>query len=278
MIKDEYYTLSNGVKIPKIAFGTWQIVPGEDAYNSTIMALKAGYKHIDTALAYQNEESIGQAIKDFKIKREDLFITTKLPAQIKGYKETKEAFYTSLKNLGCSYIDLYLIHAPWPWDNIGQDCTEGNIESWKAMIELYNEGLIKAIGVSNFKPKDIIPLIEATGFIPHANQIRFFIGNTQNDVYEYCKKNNILIEAYSPLATGRLLENETLIEVANKYHVTPSKIALRYCLEKGTLPLPKSIHEARIKDNLNVDFNLDPKDIELLDKIHNSDLDKPLRS
>ena len=278
MIKDEFYVLSNGVKIPKIAFGTWQVKPGDEAYNSVSMALKLGYRHIDTALAYENEESVGKAIKDSNIKREDIFITTKLPAYIKGYKEAKEAFYESLKRLNLNYIDLYLIHAPWPWTNIGQDCKKENIESWKAMIELYNEGLIKAIGVSNFRPEDIKPLIDATGFVPHANQIRFFIGNTQNDVYDYCKDNNILVEAYSPLATGKVLENEVIVNMAKKYNVTPAKIAIRYCLEKNTLPLPKSTHEERIKANLEIDFKLEKEDILLLDKIHNKDLDRPLRS
>ncbi len=278
MIKDEFYVLSNGVKIPKIAFGTWQVKPGDEAYNSVSMALKLGYKHIDTALAYENEESVGKAIKDFKIKREDIFITTKLPSHIKGYEATKEAFKTSLKNLDCGYLDLYLIHAPWPWSNIGQDCTEGNIESWKAMIDLYNEGLIRAIGVSNFRPEHIKPLIEATGFVPHADQIRFFIGNTQEEVYNFCKENNILVEAYSPLATGNILNSPEIVKIAEKYNLTPAKIAIRYCLEKGTLPLPKSTHEERIKANLDIDFKLSKEDIEVLDKVHDKELDRQFRS
>ena len=278
MIKDECYVLSNGVKIPKIAFGTWQVKPGDEAYNSVSMALKLGYKHIDTALAYENEESVGKAIKDSKIKREELFITTKLPSHIKTYEGAKEAFMTSLKYLDCGYIDLYLIHAPWPWSNVGEDCTKGNIEAWKAMIDLYNEGLIKAIGVSNFRPEHIKPLIEATGFVPHADQIRFFIGNTQDEVYNYCKENNILVEAYSPLATGKVLNNPEIVKIAEKYNVTPAKIAIRYCLEKGTLPLPKSTHEERIKANLEIDFKLNKEDIKTLDKVHNPELDRPLRS
>ncbi len=278
MIKDEFYVLSNGVKIPKIAFGTWQVKPGDEAYNSVTMALKAGYTHIDTALAYENEESVGKAIKDSKIKREELFITTKLPSHIKTYEGVKEAFMTSLKYLDCGYIDLYLIHAPWPWSNVGEDCTKGNIEAWKAMIDLYNEGLIRAIGVSNFRPEHIKPLVEATGFVPHADQIRFFIGNTQDEVYNYCKENNILVEAYSPLATGNILSSPEIINIAEKYNVTPAKIAIRYCIEKGTLPLPKSTHEERIKANLEIDFKLKEEDIKILDKVHNPDLDRKFRS
>ena len=146
------------------------------------------------------------------------------------------------------------------------------------MIELYNEGLIKAIGVSNFRPEHIKPLIEATGFVPHANQIRFFIGNTQKEVYDYCKENNILIMAYSPLATGNVLNDPAILSIAEKYNVTPAKVAIRYCLEKGTLPLPKSTHEERIKANLEIDFELKKEDIEILDKVHNPNLDRPFRS
>ena len=277
MIKDEFYILNNGIKIPKIAFGTWQIAP-EDAYASTTLALKAGYRHIDTALAYGNEKEIGKAIKDFGIKREEIFVTTKLPAQIKGYNEALDAFNTSLTNLGLDYIDLYLIHAPWPWSNIGQDCTKENIESWKAMIKLYNDGKIRAIGVSNFRPENIKPLIDETGVVPMANQIRFFIGNTQKKVVDYCNENNILIEAYSPLATSKLLADDGVINMAKKYNVTPAALALRYCIEKNTLPLPKSTHEERIKANLNLDFKISEEDLEILDEFHNVDLDRPLRS
>lgn len=277
MIKNEFYTLSNGVKIPKVGLGTWQSSK-EDAYNATLMALKAGYRHIDTALVYENEDAVGKAIKDSKVKREEIFVVTKLPANIKGYDVAREAFATSLKNLGLDYIDLYLIHAPWPWTNVGSDCKDGNIASWKAMIELYNEGKIKAIGVSNFLPTDIEPLIKATGVKPMVNQIRFFLGNTQPKVYDYCMANGILVEAYSPLATGKMLDNPILVNIAKKYNKTPAKICLRYCLEKGTLPLPKSVHEERIIDNIDLDFEISKDDIKELEKIHDESLDRPLRS
>lgn len=278
MIRDEFYVLSNGINIPKIAFGTWQVKPGDEAYNSVLTALKLGYKHIDTALAYQNEESVGKAIKDSKIDRKELFITTKLPADIKGYNETIEAFNTSLKNLGLEYLDSYLIHAPWPWSNVGLDCKVKNVETWKAMIDLYNKGLIKSIGVSNFREEDIKPLVEATGFYPQVDQIRFFLGNTQEATYEYCKKHNILIMAYSPLATGNLLKDKILNEVAEKYNVTPAKICLRYCIQRGTLPLPKSTHEERIKANLDIDFEIKKEDMDKLNTIRNPELDRPYRS
>ena len=172
------FRLYNGVEIPETGFGTWQIKAGVEAYNSTISALEAGYRHIDTAYAYENEESVGKAVRDFGINREDVFITTKLPSHIKSYDGAMEYFDKSNKNLGLDYIDLYLIHAPWPWSNIGQECTEGNIEAWKAFIEIYRQKKARAIGVSNFLVKDMKAVSDATGVQPMVNQIRYFIGNT----------------------------------------------------------------------------------------------------
>ncbi len=277
MIKDEVFILSNGISIPKIGFGTWQASPS-DAYSSTLLALKNGYKHIDTAYAYHNEESIGKAIKDSGIKREELFITTKCPAEIKTYEGAKEHFYSSLKALGLDYIDLYLIHAPWPWTNVGQNCDKENIEVWKAFIDLYNEGLIKSIGVSNFSIHDIENIVSATNFVPHVNQIRYFIGNRQNELTSYCQKNNILIEAYSPLATGKIVQEPALLQIASKYKISVPQLCIRFCLENNTLPLPKSIHEERIKANIDLDFNISKEDMDILNSLVNEELKKPLRS
>lgn len=262
----EFYTLQNGVKIPKIAFGTWQIT-GDDAYTSTIFAIDAGYLHIDTALAYTNEQQIGKALKDKNVKRENIFITSKLPAEIKGYNETMEAFNKTITNLGIEYLDLYLIHAPWPWNEIGKDCTKENIESWKAMIELYNAGKIKAIGVSNFSENDINALIDATNFVPHVNQIYYHPGCRRYDIEAYCKEHNILVEAYSPFATGRIFKSTELQEIAKKYNVSVARLALRWCLARNTLPLPKSTHQDRIIDNLNLDFDISEEDLNLIDEV-----------
>lgn len=278
MIKDEVYELYNGVKIPKIGFGTWQTPDGDVCYEATLTALRAGYRHIDTALVYGNEESVGKAIRDSKIPREELFITTKCPAEIKTYEGAKKAFETSMNNLGLDYLDLYLIHAPWPWTNVGLDCTRGNVEVWKAFVELYNAKKIRAIGVSNFHPENIEPLIKETGVKPMVNQIRFFLGNTQPKIYDYCQKNNILVQAYSPLATGKMLDNDVLVFLAKKYNVSPAHICLRYCIDKKTNPLPKSVHEDRIIDNLNLDFEISAEDMKTLDSIHDATLDRPLRS
>ena len=278
MIKETFFELYNGVKIPAVGFGTWQVKDGSEAYCSTLMALEAGYRHIDTAHAYGNEESVGKAIKDSGIKREDVFVTTKLPSHIKTYDGAKEHFAESLASLGLEYLDLYLIHAPWPWSNIGEECTEGNIEAWRAMVELYNEGKVRAIGVSNFAVKDITPLIDATGVKPMVNQIRYFIGNRQDAITDYCQANGILVEAYSPLATGEIVANEKLAPIAAKYGVTIPQLCIRYCLEKNTLPLPKSVHKERIEANIDLDFHIEKEDIEYLDSIGRIGAVKALRS
>ena len=278
MIKNEFFTLNNGVKIPAIGFGTWQVAEGEEGYNSCLWALRAGYRHIDTAFAYGNEPSVARAIADSGISREDIFITTKLPADIKTYDGAKAHFEASLKNLDTYYIDLYLIHAPWPWSDVGSECAEGNIAAWRAMIDLYNKGVVRAIGVSNFHVKDIKAIVEATGFVPAVNQIRYFIGNTQNEITEYCQANGILVEAYSPLATGALVEHGELVEMAKKYGVTIPKLCIRFCIENGTLPLPKSVNEERIKSNLDVDFNISKEDMEYLNSLYHIGPTRPYRS
>lgn len=278
MIKEETFKLYNGVEIPSVGFGTWQIPNGEVAYNSTLAALKAGYRHIDTAYDYRNEESIGRAIKDSGLKREELFITSKLPSHIKTYEGALEYFDRSMKALDIEYMDLYLIHAPWPWSAVGTDCKEGNIAAWKAMIKLYEEKRIRAIGVSNFLESDIKPLLESTNFKPMVNQIRYFVGNTQEKLTQYCQDNDILVEAYSPLATGELVEKEEFKQIAEKYHVSIAQICIRYCLQKGTLPLPKAVTPSHIVDNIALDFVIDDKDMEYLDSLEKIGSTRPLRS
>lgn len=267
MILNENFILYHGINIPKVGFGTWQIEEGEEAYQSTLFALKAGYRHIDTAAAYGNEKSVGQAIKDSGIPREEIFVTTKLQSHIKGYYSTLVEFERSLDKLGLKYIDLYLIHAPWPWAFIGVDNTQGNIDSWKAMIELHQQGKIKSIGVSNFEIKDLQAIIDATSFIPHVNQIPFWIGRPQTELRAFCATQHILVEAYSPLATGRIFKLDVLHTLAEKYKVTPAQIAIRYTLDMGTLPLPKSTNQNRIIENVQLDFTLTKDDLSLLSSI-----------
>lgn len=266
MILNETYTLANGVKIPKIGLGTWQIPDGEDTYNSVMFALKNGYKHIDTAKAYGNEASVGRAIKDFGIAREEIFVTTKLPAECKGYDVAKKCFEESLSDLGLDYIDLYLIHAPWPWDKIGMDCTEGNIESWKALEEIYQSKKARAIGISNFNPEHIQPLLDNCSIVPMVDQICYHIGNRQEHIVAKCKEHNIQLMAYSPLATGGLVNDEYIAKIAEKYNATIPQICVRYCIQKGAIAIPKSTKEERIISNVQVDFVISDEDMEYLDR------------
>lgn len=277
MVLNENFVLYNGVEIPKIGFGTWQAKDGNEAYQSVKWALEAGYRHIDTAYVYENEQSVAKAIADYGIPRNEIFITTKLPADIKTYDGAVEYFNRSLQNLNTDYIDLFLIHAPWPWSEVGKDCTEGNIAAWRALIDLYNAKKVRAIGVSNFHVKDMVAITEATGVKPMVNQIRFFIGNTQEEITQYCQKNNILVEAYSPLATGEIVNSERLIAMATKYNTTVPKICIRYCIQRDTLPLPKSVHEERIYQNKDVDFVIDEEDMKYLNGLYHIASTRPFR-
>lgn len=266
MILQETYTLVNGIKVPKIGLGTWQIPNGEETYNSVMWALKNGYRHIDTAMAYGNEESVGKAIRESGIKREEIFVTTKLPAEHKGYDITKECFEKSMKALDVGYIDLYLIHAPWPWDRMGKDCTDGNIECWKAFEEIYDSGKVRAIGVSNFGPEHLTPIFDMCKVAPMVNQVSFHIGNRQEETAAFCKEKNIQLMAYSPLATGRIVGDEGIRMMAEKYGATPAQICIRYCLQKNAIVIPKSTKEERIISNAQVDFVISEDDMKILDE------------
>lgn len=264
-ILNQSYTLSNKVTIPKIGLGTWQVGNGDEAYNSVSLALKNGYRHIDTAQGYQNEESVGKAIIDSKIPREDIFVTSKLDASIKDKETAVKAIEESLKKLG--YIDLFLIHAPWPWSAMGSDCKEGNVEVYKVMEEYYNKGFFRSIGVSNFNPDDIQNILDNCDITPHANQIGYFIGLDQSETIEFCKKHDIFIEAYSPLGIGYLLANKDIQNIAKKYNKTTAQICIRYLLQKEVAPLPKTTKEHRMIENSDVDFVINNEDMAYLDTI-----------
>ena len=267
MVLNETFKLKNGIEVPKLGLGTWQIPDGDDTYNSVKWALRAGYRHIDTAMAYGNETSVGKAIKDSGIPREEIFVTTKLPAEKKGYDIAHESFKKSLYDLGLDYIDLYLIHAPWPWDQIGADCTEGNIDSWRAFEEIYDSGKVKAIGISNFEQKHIEPILGKCKHVPMVNQIRFHIGDRQEDVTSYCNKHGILLTAYSPLATGRILDDKVIVDMAAKYNATPAQLCIRYCIQKDMVVIPKSTKKERILSNSQVNFTIDGDDMKALDRL-----------
>jgi len=270
-ILTDTYTLNTGATIPKIGFGTWQIPNGDEAYNATLFALKAGYRHIDTARVYGNEESVGKAIRDSGIAREEIFLTTKLPAEVKNYEEAIEMFEISIKTLGVKYVDLYLIHAPWPWSDRGGDYTEGNLEAWRALEEIHASGRAKAIGVSNHDVNDLQAILDNGTVVPAANQIRFYIGSTEEEITQFSQDQGIIVEAYSPLATGRILHNPEVEKIAKKYHKTVAQISIRYTLQRGTVSLPKSTHDEYIIENSIVDFEIDAEDMEFLNGLQDTE-------
>lgn len=265
----EDYTLSNGLKIPKIGFGTWQIPEGDEAYNSVAYALEVGYRHVDTAQIYGNEVSVGRAIADSGLAREDIFLTTKVWNDKHSYNLAKESIDESLKKLSTDYLDLLLIHWPNPKALRENDAWKaGNAGAWKAMEEAYKEGKVKAIGVSNFMIHHLESLFETAEIKPHVNQVLLAPGCPQKELTAFCNEHDILLEAYSPLGTGSIFSNETAKEVAEENNKSVAQVALRWSLQKGFLPLPKSVTPKNIKANLDIfDFTLSDEDMAKLDSL-----------
>ena len=249
-------TLSNGVKMPKIGYGTWANFDPEECAWSVAKAIETGYRHVDTAFIYRNEKAVGRGIKDSGIKREDLFVTSKLWNTDRGYKKALKGFERSLDDLGLDYLDLYLIHWPANRENHPNNWEDINLETWEALVELHHKGLVRAIGVSNFLPEHIETLKKSRIF-PMVNQIEYHPGFIQPEVTEYCKENGIAVEAWSPMGRGRVLDLPILHELSEKYGKNEGQICLRFALQNGVVPLPKSVREERMKGNLDIlDFEL----------------------
>jgi len=269
MILDETFQLVNGVKIPKVGFGTWQSSP-EDAYRATKYALDNGYKHVDTAYVYGNESDVGQAIKDVPVSRDEIFVTTKVPAETDTYEKAMENINESLRRLSLDHVDLLLIHAPRPWSRIGEpheNDDKKNVQVWKALEDAFRDGKTRAIGVSNFNIEDLKNIIENAKVAPMVNQIKCYIGNLSTGTIDFCQQHSILVEGYSPLATGGILDDKQIQKIAEKYEKSIPQIALRYLLEKDILPLPKSVHEEYILENAQLDFVLKKEDVDQLDQL-----------
>lgn len=250
------FKLVNGVSIPCVGFGTWRTPDGEVAVSSVEAALDAGYRHIDTAAAYGNEKSVGIAIKKSGISRKDIFVTSKLHNTDHGYENTLRAFENTLAELDMDYLDLYLIHWPNPIF-FRERWKEANAGSWKAFEELYEAGRIKAIGVSNFRSHHLDALMETAKVAPMVNQIRLCPGDVHQETVTYCKARNILLEAYSPLGVGRIFDVPELKKIAQAHGKTEAQVSLRWSLQNGFLPLPKSVTPSRIQENAGLfDFAL----------------------
>lgn len=257
----ERVTLRTGGAVPAIGFGTWQLEEGSEARQAVKEALKVGYRLIDTARIYGNETSVGQIVLESSIARDEIFVTTKLWTSDQGYDSALRAFDASLARLGLDYIDLYLIH--WP----GHDARR-RADSWRALTELRQSGKARAIGVSNYDVQHLSELLATSDEIPAVNQIEFhpFVFEQQRPALEYCQRQGIVVEAYSPLARSRVLNHLAIMHIAEQTGMTPAQVLLRWCIQHGTVPIPKSANPGRIRENFEVfDFKLSPKDMDILD-------------
>lgn len=265
MILQETYTLPNGVKIPKLGLGTW-LVDDAEVGQAVRAAVELGYRHIDTAQAYGNERGVGEAVRSCGVARDELFVTTKLDAGLKSHKEAKAAIDGSLSTLGLDHIDLMLIHSPQPWPDFGgkNRFFEGNLEAWRAMEEAHEAGKIRAIGVSNFERADLDNLLGNATVKPMVNQILAHVSNTPFDLIDYSTSKGLLVEAYSPVGHGKILDNAEIGAMAEKYGVSVPQLCIRYVLQLGLLPLPKTANPDHMKSNAAVDFEISDADMEAL--------------
>ena len=263
-INMEYKILSNGVKIPAIGYGTWKNPDLAEAERCVIDAVANGYRLIDTAYSYGNEKAVGAAIKKCGIDRSELFVTTKHWVTFRGYENTLKEFDSQLKDLGLDYLDLYLIH--WPCvKKLSEQWREVNLSTWRAFEKLYNDGYIRSIGVSNFEPKHLDALLDGCNIPPMVNQLEFHPGYTQLDTCRYSMDKGLIVEAWSPLGSGEVLNSPQLIDLAAKYNKSVAQICLRFATQTGIIPLPKSTKPERMKTNLDVfDFELSADDMKTL--------------
>lgn len=261
------FKISNGIDIPAIGFGTW-LLEGEKVTEPLKIALEKGYTHIDTAAIYKNEKEIGVVLQSQNIDRKELFITSKCWNSERGYEKALVAFEQTLTDLQTDYLDLYLIHWPANETQFPDNWAALNASTWRAFEEIYTSGKAKAIGVSNFNINHLEALFETAKIKPMVNQIEIHPGHSQPELVDFCKQNDLLVQAWSPLGSGRILENELIVSLANKYNVSVGQICINYCLAKEILPLPRSSSEKNIEANLTSDnFKLSAEDIKAIDEM-----------
>lgn len=268
MILEETYTLSNGLAIPKVGLGTW-LIPNQEVAAAVTSAIALGYRHIDTAQAYGNEQGVGEGIRRCGVPREKLFITTKVAAEIKTYEQAAASIDESLGKLDCGPADLVLIHCPQPWAEFrgAKRYFKENKAVWKALEDAYLAGKVKSIGVSNFLVDDLENILEDCRIRPMVNQIKLHIGETPSSLLAFCKQNDILVEAYSPIAHGAALKSGELARTAARYGVTIPQLCIRYTLQLGTVSLPKSSKPEHIRSNAALDFTISHEDMAALESI-----------
>lgn len=270
MNKDDRIILNNGVEMPIIGYGTFRTPAGEICENGVLKAIEAGYRLIDTATCYNNEDSVGTALKRSDIDRADLFVTTKLWNPDQGYDSTLKAFDVSMSKLGLEYLDLYLIHWPIPFDfrEIWQQKIH---DTWKAFERLYQEGRVRAIGVSNFMENHLEFLENNCNIMPMVDQFEYHIGLNRESTFELAKSKNIVVEAWAPICKGKSFDLAEIQSLSRKYAKTPPQIMLRWCLQKGVVPIPKSVTPSRIAENIDIfDFSLNDDEMDLLSGISES--------
>lgn len=266
MILQETYTLSNGVKIPKLGLGTW-FIPDAQAAEAVRTAVSLGYRHIDTAQAYENEAGVGEGVRTCGLPREQIFVTSKVAAEHKDYDSAARSIDETLEKMGLDYLDIMIIHSPQPWaDFRGGDYAEGNRAAWRALEDAYTAGKLRAIGVSNFRKPDLDNILSDCRVKPMVDQILLHISNTDLGLLDTCRTQDILVEAYSPIAHGEALKNPMIAEMAAKYGVSAAQLCIRYVLELGAVALPKTADPEHMKANAAVDFDITPDDMELLKK------------
>ena len=266
MILKENYTLSNGLPIPKLGLGTW-FIPDEQAAEAVRTAVQTGYRLIDTAQAYGNEAGVGEGVRTCGVPREEIFVTSKIAAEAKSYESAAKSIDETLAKMGLEYLDLMIIHSPQPWAEWRRDSSRyfvENREVWLALEDACDAGKVKAIGVSNFLPDDLDNILAECRIKPAVNQILLHISNTNQVLLDYCEKNGILVEAYSPIAHGEALKNPVIVEMAKKYQVSPAALCVRYVLELGAVALPKTANPQHMRDNAGVDFQISGEDMEAL--------------
>lgn len=259
-------TLNNGVKIPQLGLGTW-FIDDDKAADAVKEAVKLGYRHFDTAQAYGNERGVGEGIRTCGVPREQLFVTSKVAAEQKTYEAAAAGIDETLKKMGLDYLDMMIIHSPQPWVEVNQSddrYVEGNRAAWRALEDAYKAGKLKAIGISNFQISDIESLLETATVKPMVNQVLLHISNTPAELVEYCQKNDIAIEAYSPIAHGVILNQPEIKAIADKYDVTVPQLCIRYTLQLGAISLPKTANPEHMKTNADVDFVINDADMETL--------------